>query len=416
MTEKTLPLLLSEKMFLTASHYNLGEDSFTGIIESNLHRPLRVSVLNQSYFNLISKRVNLNVLFQKKKGQFFKVRQPVPFLGVQILKTSEELLIWGKKQFDLELGPFHEMAVFKTLFNSFLYFKFHHVIMDGFSLFYFFHDLCSEYNKIISKDSSINNLQSDLAIYKQTMNQCLVEETQNYQQKKTFWMDYMKGNTGFSPLKESFNEVKIENNKIAVSESAVCSFFFRGKYIKKLYKIKTETKTSVFSLFAAVYGKALASVFDMPCVSLRVASSFRRNLKSKEEQKLLANLSCSFPLIIKASENSLKTAFHIRTQVREMLKHLPLNPLPWKQDDLKSFSKKKGRVVYLSFSYFFYQEKDFFGVIKKFQWCTAFLDLALFVILSEKRTLFAFSYKKNVFQKSDIKALMKAIKKEILLL
>ena len=326
--------------------------------------------------------------------------------------------MWKKKQFDLELGPLHEMAVFKTFFSSLLYFKFHHVIMDGFSLFYFFHDLCSDYNQTILKDNSINNLQSDFKIYKQTMSQCLMEETHNYQKKKLFWTNYIKETkkTTSSLLKESFNEIQVRNSKIAISESEIEVFFPEKKYIKKLHEIKTKTKISVFSLLAAVYSKSLKDVFDMPWISLRVASSFRKNFQSIEEQKLLANLSCSFPLFIEISQNPLRTACYIRTQVREMLKHLPLNPLPWKQDDLKSFSRKKGCSVHLSFSYFPYQEKGFFGVIKKFQWPVAFLDLALFVILSEKRTLFAFSYKKNIFQKSDIKNLIKAIKKEILLL
>ena len=72
MSEKTLPILLSEKMFLTASHYNLKEDIFTGLIESKLHNPIDIATLNKSYSNLISKRTNLNVLFYQKKGQFLK--------------------------------------------------------------------------------------------------------------------------------------------------------------------------------------------------------------------------------------------------------------------------------------------------------------------------------------------------------
>ena len=64
-------------------------------------------------------------------------------------------------------------------------------------------------------------------------------------------------------------------------------------------------------------------------------------------------------------------------------------------------------------SYFFYKEENFLGHIKKLSWQSFFLDLVLFVILSEKTFLLSFSCNPNKFSKKDLKKLSKEFSKQI---
>ena len=68
----------------------------------------------------------------------------------------------------LKQGPLQEMVVYKPFFKTILCFKFHHLILDGFSLFLFFKELTEAYHKSLS-----GNLKAipkaDFKIYQQLM-------------------------------------------------------------------------------------------------------------------------------------------------------------------------------------------------------------------------------------------------------
>ena len=86
---------------------------------------------------------------------------------------------------------------------------------------------------------------------------------------------------------------------------------------------------------------------------------------------------------------------------------------PWRAEELNSFSKVKNQPLSLSMSYMPYMEKGFLGRIQSFYWQKSFLDLVLFVILSEKRILLSFSYNGDIFSTTEIRDLVEGFQKEI---
>ena len=107
-----LPLLISEKIQLSARQHN--PNAFVGIIKSKMPFYPNIKILNLAYQQLISKRANLNIIFKRNEKTFYKQLHPIAFLGVRQFKDQTEIEHWQKKEFNVALGPLHELGIFPS--------------------------------------------------------------------------------------------------------------------------------------------------------------------------------------------------------------------------------------------------------------------------------------------------------------
>ena len=119
--------------------------------------------------------------------------QPIPCLGVRELKNQKELGHWQQQVFDASIGPLYELGLFQKLWikKTVLYFKFSHLIFDGFSLFYFFKELYTLYQNYLS-DQDTSFISSNLITYQSVMKKYLSLEKENIFIKKKFWKETLK--------------------------------------------------------------------------------------------------------------------------------------------------------------------------------------------------------------------------------
>ena len=401
--EEYLPLLASEKVLLLAQQYLFAADPFVGIIDVRLNTAPDISKLTEAYRYLIAKRISFNIIFTRKGNKFYKQRTPIPFLAPKLLKNKTEFELWKKRPLDLNIGPLHEMSLWKRWGGGyFLYFKFHHLIMDGFGLFYFFRDLFEIYEKLIAGESP--NIQSDSLAYSALMSQYLALEKKDSLVKQNFWKDYLEKESKPSPPMVQCS-----------SENVTEYFCLSRRHVFRLYRIKTEYNLSFFSIFVAAYAMALQEVFDISSLPLRVATSLRQGIEDPQQQSLIASLSRGFPLILDRTSSSIRELAHeSRAQVKKLCEYLPVDSDPWSQKHFRAFSKKKKCSLSFLMSNLYYQEKTAAGVATGISWQAAAQDLFLFIVLSERRVLFSLSYKKVLFSDAEIKEFKKIFKKKIL--
>ena len=436
---KTLPLLLSEKILLAAKYYSPHQDPFVGLVEGRLHRFTSKEHLRKSYQKVISSRTTFHLLFEKKAEIFIKNFQTPAFKELKEFTNKAAFLLWKNKALDFNTGPLHEMAIYKTFFKSILCFKFHHLILDGFSLFIFFKELTEAYHKSLSENIKLAPIE-DFSAYQQLMKDVFKQEREKKEIKIRFWNNHLKtyqssasGKTHSTKnLKAKNTSSNEEENVPALSfveddvqqtgqvffnqlkKEGSSSGFLKRKYLKKIYHFKFKENIGLFYLFLSLYSKALKKKLGIDSICLRIPFSARYHLKREDQKNLLASLSRSAPLFIHQPLSPLKTlALDLQRQARSARNHLIMDSSPWKSEKLKSFSKTKNQALNLSMSYLPYREQGFLGQIQNFYWQKSFLDLVLFVISSEKRILLSFSYNKDIFSKKEIHDLVKYFHKEI---
>ena len=432
--DKTLPLLGSERSLLVARDFSPHQDPFIGLLEGRLKPFVNKEHLSRAYQAMVFSKTTFQLLFEKQKNTFLKIIQPSAFKGIQEFKNKEAFLLWKKTTLDFETGPLQEMAIYKTFFKTILCFKFHHLILDGFSLFVFFKGLTEAYYKSLSGNLT-KKPEPDFESYQQLMKDFSQQEKENKEIKTEFWKSHIQNykkkrdergcfskNLKYPTLRKKTNglivnpvknfkdrffqfQTQMENSEI---------FFLKRKHLQKIYKFKARENFGLFYLFLSLYSKVLYKALDINFICLRVPFSSRYHLKQKDQKDLLASLSRSVPLFIDEPLQPLKQlTLSVQKQSRLVREHLIMDSSPWIGEKLESFSKKKNQNLSLSMSYLPYTEKGFFGRIQNFYWSKSFLDLVLFVILSEKRILLSFSYKPEIFSKQEIKILAKYFQKEI---
>ena len=416
-----LPLLFSEKTFLLAKSYSSEKDPFVGLIEGQLKPFVQKKHLIKAYEALIFSKTTFRLLFEKKGEDFFKSLQAPVFKEMKEFKNEETFLVWKSASLDFETGPLQEMAIYRAFFKTILCFKFHHLILDGFSLFLFFKELSDLYHKSVAGIELKPT--TDLESYRCLMENIWKQERENKERKCLFWEKRIKQYQAKSPPQQkNSDENKLGAQKLfsppqwRISENQVyqgCSenIFLERKTIRKIYQWKSKENVGFFYLFSSLYSKILQERLEINNLCLRAPFSSRYHLNQDNQKKLLASLSRSLPLFVNKGEQSLKErALDIQKQVRSAREHLIMDKSPWKV--LNSFSAVKNKNLNLSMSYLPYEEKSFLGWIQSFCWQKSFLDLVLFITLSEKRVLLSFSYKPEVFLKKEIQNLARDFQRE----
>ena len=494
-----IPILFSEKVLLAASAYNLKADPFVGLIEAYLNRGIDLDQLNLAYQKTIQIHTSFNIFFKKSDESlnfaFEKEKLPPSSSDIKVFRDKKSFLLWKKTP--LSDPPLQDMAVYKNFFHKTLVFKFHHLILDGRSLFYFFKDLSQNYDELKSlsekklpffktrnkkrdtepessdlqlhptqlnkfdkhsfqspqsNKSSLKNShlekENKFKTYQKVMEDFALEEKRNRNKKINFWkeqlMDFQKAN---HTLKSEISAKTFAGAKITNSERMMNSVEMKGHteqnppeasqansqpytdrvfqepafhirlsqfQLKKLTQAQLNTGVKIPYLLFSLYSKSLQETFQIDDLILRTAFSARHNLTDPEKKRLIASLSRSAPLFIKEKNLSITDqALSLEKQVYQLRKYLILDKFPLDFNELKSYSKLKSQSLSLSMSYFFYKKENFLGYIKSFSWQSFFLDLVLFVILSEKTFLLSFSYNPNKFSKKDLKNLSKVFSKQI---
>ena len=421
-------LLLSEKSLLVAKYYNLDKDPFVGIMEGGLKWGVKPEILAQVYQQLTFKRTSLQLLFEKNNTEFKKQFKASAFKELKVFKNKTLYQQWKTKPLDFNTGPLHEMAIYQGLFKKELCFKFHHLILDGLSLFVFFKELSQAYFKALEGD--FKPPADDFKVYQKLMAHFYSQERDKPEEKQQFWLQHFKhycqhktnvlnsdtlSNNNINQAdktKQSLRFLKKSVSRVKNSPGRFC-LALKNRDLKQLYAFQAQEDLALFYVLLALYCKVLKKCFQIPSLCLRVPFSARYYLKDKEQKNLLASLSRGLPFFV--HQNQVKTiAKDLQTQARKMRPYL-INArsfLPRREEI--SFSKLKHRSLSLSFSYLPYIEKAFIGQIKNFYWQRSFLDLLLFIILSEKQTLLCFSYRPEIFSTQEIKNLSKEFKKSAL--
>ena len=300
------------------------------------------------------------------------------------------------------------------------------MILDGWSLSLFFKELFDLYQKFLSGNLDTNP-KTDFRVYCRLMENIWRQERQDKEKKYFFWEQKIQKYRAKSSL-DTQAEKKIQKNlkrsspvsslnlKIGGDQNYPdCSknVFITKKAVRNIYRYSSKEKIGLFYVLSSLYSKVLQENLNINSLCLRVPFSSRYHLDQEVEKKLLASLSRSLPLFINEAQQNLKDkALDIQKQVRSARDYLFMDKLPWKT--LNCFSKVKEKHLNLSMSYLPYKEEFFWGQIQSFLWQRAFLDLVLFMILSENRLLLSFSYKPEVFSKTEIQNLAQGFQKEAL--
>lgn len=458
--KKPIPILLSEKVILASQAYSLSRDPFVGLILAHLNANISLSVLNQAFKKTLTAHTSFRILFKKQDHTFKKEIGPLVFPDIKFFSNKASFLLF--KEGDLPPEFLYQTAVYKTLFKKILLFKFHHLIMDGLSLAYFFQDLTKNYYDLLSADTSnhepahsdkINrnlDIKSDKSlanidkrgfssserdkasksqvntekiplereIYHKVLQDFSFKEKQDRDKKIAFWkqkLQNFKKNSPPQPCDKegNFPLVLQKQAEINSKESFFCVSLSRFS-LKKLAKSQEKNQIKEPYLLFSAYSKALQECFQISALVLRTAFSARHELKNKDEKRLIASLSRSVPLFIPNSRLSLgDQALEFQTQAREARDFLVIDKFPIPFNELKSYSKVKNQHLSLSMSYFYYDEKQFLARIKSFCWQGFFQDIVLFIILSQKNLLLNFTYNPHKFSKKEIKNLYRNFEKQI---
>ena len=420
---KTLPLLFSEKTFLLARSYSPSRDPFVGLIEGFLKPFVQKETLKKAYKSLILSKTTFRLLFEKKGQDFSKILQPPLFKEIKEFKNKEAFLLWKQASLDFETGPLQEMAIYKAFFKTTLCFKFHHLILDGSSLFLFFKELANSYQKSISGNGN-QSPSTDLESYQSLMEKIWQQEREDKEKKYSFWEKRIQ-----KYQTKSFSAPQKEKKSLAINSPIFqpkhrfleehthqeCSenIFLNRKALRHIYKWKSKENIGLFYLLSSIYSKVLQENLKIKELCLRVPFSSRYHLNQDHQKNLFASLSRSLPIFINEEKQTLKErALDLQKQARSAREHLLMDKAPWKT--LNSFSKVKENNLNLSMSYMPYEEKEFLGHIQSVCWQRAFLDLILFLILSENKFLLSFSYNPEVFLKKEIKSLAQDFERKVL--
>ena len=428
-----LDVLPSEKIYLAARHYS-PVDPFVGLLEAESHCPLETSKMEDAYRILISKRTSLNMTFNLENSKFFKDKGPVPFSGLRILKNFAEVDLWKRDPLDINLGPLYDMAVCNNRRQWSLYFKFHHLIIDGLSLYYFFEDFFKIYKNLCFNKSV--DIPSDFKVYEEFMLQQLSEDKGEQYEKEKFWKNYlpdefvMNSSLGtknsFLPLRKTTNEAINETTNEAINEttneiprefeSEATVFFLSRACVRKIYHLKKTHSLNLFAFLVTLYGEALQEVFDISTPwPLRLVSACRNRARGFAQKRLIASLSRGFPLIInKESKPLMEKVCDTKRVLNEIFKNMPIDPSPWDNQSLKAFSQNKREPLSFSLSYSTYREEKFLPLyLKGLTWQFAPMDLSLFIITSESQISFSWTYKKYKISGSDIKKIKRTLEHKI---
>ena len=397
-----------------------------GLISARLRPNISLDTLNQAYQASLRSHTSFRLLFKKNPLAWTKQLGPLGLSDIKIFKNKQSFLLWEKS--DLPSDFLYDMAVYKTLFKKTLLFKFHHLILDGISLAYFFQDLTKNYREL----SSLSGDDREGEIYQKIFQKISFEEKQDREKKQAFWnqqfQDFKKSsqnscydkaisktcdkagsNLIFDKIASSDSSEKSLSNK---PSSFFCVSLSRYR-LKKLFQLqaKRQNPTQVIKmpyLLFSIYSKALQKSLKIESLILRTAFSARHDLKSPEEKQILASLSRSVPFFIPNSSLSLsQQALEFQKQAQQAREFLIMDKFPIDFNELKSYSQVKNQYLSLSMSYFYYQEKGFLGRIKSFSWQSYFQDIVLFMILSEKNLLLNFTYNPALFSQREVNNLYK---------
>ena len=87
-SNKSLPLLFSEKSLLAAKYYSPHRDPFIGLVEGQLDPFVNKEHLNKAYQYLISNKTTFQLLFEKQEETFLKSLQTPAFKDIKEFKTK----------------------------------------------------------------------------------------------------------------------------------------------------------------------------------------------------------------------------------------------------------------------------------------------------------------------------------------
>ena len=402
-----IPILVSEKIIWSACHYT--PNAFIGVLEEKVSQSLDIDALNSAYKELVSSRTSFNLVFTKEGDELRKSICPIPFYGIKIFKNKTQVQEWKQEVMDFSIGPLHGLAIYKSPWSwdkkSVLYFKFHHIIMDGMSLIYFLKDLRRLYEKTLTLKNT-PPLSSDKKSYHAAMTKLLQLEGENTSKKRVFWENYTeKCNQRTSDLSTSKKIVRQ-------------TFFLPQECANAIQEFKKKHATDSFSILVGAYYKALYKTFGISKLCIRVPSAFRHHLSSTTEKRLIASFSLSFPLIIDSPDQSAtEVAIESREQMKNLVKNLPLSPIPWNQNQLSSFSSVKKKHINIVMMALASRKGDgFFEFFKDFYWINPLLDITIMIKVQSKQIAIPISYNAEIFNKSEIKNLFKQVKGELLTL
>ncbi|MCY4321881.1 MAG: hypothetical protein OXC37_05745 [Bdellovibrionaceae bacterium] len=451
--ENKIPLLFSEKVILAAKSYSLSADPFVGLITSYLKSFVDINQLNLAYQKITKAHTSFNLYFKRTEDSInFEKEKLVPSSSdIKIFTNKKSLLLWQKTP--LSDFPLQEMAFYKSFFHRRLFFKFHHLILDGRSVFHFFNDLSEIYlklsslnqtqlsqsnnNQMSSSKSSLKNLQiqkeNEFKTYKKVMESFAIEEKTNQAQKINFWKNQIrnfkkedKSSDNQIPKCAGMREQNIKEQtefqtdfKELLTNSKKHNFHIKLNPLdlKKLAQIQKKTDIKLPYILFSIYSKSLKETFKINNLILKIAFSARDHLTEVKEKKVIASLSRSMPLFIPNKEILItEQALNLQKQIKQIKKFLILDKAPLDFNELKSYSKLKDQFLNFSISYILYKEKNFIGKFKSFSYQSFFLDLSLFLILTEKDFSLSFSYNPYKFSKPELKKLSKEFSKQIKLL
>ena len=482
-----IPLLFSEKVILATKAYSLSGDPFVGLITASLKTFVDINQLNLAYQKIIKSHTSFNLSFKRPENSINieKEKLTPSSSDIKVFTNKKSLLLWKKSPFSD--FPLQEMAVYKSFLRRDLFFKFHHLILDGRSLFHFFNELSEDYlelssfnqtqlsqfnKKELSSNPSLQSLDSqketysssieDLELQKETefktytkvMESFAIEEKTKQDQKITFWKNqlrnFKKENINSNnqapaytelretekainekqkqnPARENLKEHAVRIKELVDSQNNLHNLTNPKKHnfdiklsrlnLKKLAQLQEKTNIKLPYLLFSIYSKSLKESFKMNSLILKIAFSARDHLTEPKEKKVIASLSRSMPLFIQNKEISItEQALSLQKQIKQIKNFLILDKAPLDFNELKSYSKLKDQFLNFSMSYIFYKEKNFIAKFKSFSSQSFFLDLSLFLILSEKIFSLSFSYNPDKFSKQDLKNLSKEFSKQIKLL
>ena len=214
-----------------------------------LPKDLDVNVFESAFNIILQRHEALRTIFVEDNGKPKQKILSYKAIDVPYFETNNVAEIQNAiftHEFDLDISPLFKIAVVKNDNTFTLFFNVHHIISDGWSMDVISKELMEIYQaKLLNLEPDLPVLEIHYKDYTYWQNEKLTYSKMFLQE--SYWKEKLSGDIPYLQLPADYGN-KVKNSK---TTSAYYTIFLDEKLKKKIDKVSSKSKTSVFSVFVA---------------------------------------------------------------------------------------------------------------------------------------------------------------------
>nr|BDT28976.1 non-ribosomal peptide synthetase [Bacteriovorax sp. HI3] len=254
------PLTLNQKQVWGLNV--LYPDSITHNISTaiRIKRPLDIKILNDAINLIVQRQESLRTRFKVEQGVTFQEVIPeyifhFDFFDIKESELKEDIQKEMKHVFNLTEAPLMKVKFYRLGPSDFVFFFLvHHIVWDGLSNTYFFHEFIESYEAL---EKGLRPALPSLGMsYKEhAVRELAMMEMADFQEQKASWKNLLEGSLPVLNLETDYpRPEKIDNR------SGTLYFELSTRLLEKLEDYVQKKHISLYNVFFAVYNVLLAKL------------------------------------------------------------------------------------------------------------------------------------------------------------